>query len=720
MTGHLNLNTKAKGFFTRIDHEYQNFDDFVRNFTPSRLNVRKRDYFALDHKAQKQLKITRWFSGCYFDGQLRRKSDIIEITLLVVDVDHQGHLFDAEFVHNRFKENNYIWYETASSTDEVPRYRFILECTGVSVETYVQSVKWVMRELGLDDVTDETLCAHQLYYFPVVFKGGKNPRMRMNHGKKPIEIDFSETDDDQIERIREDISLEVGTDLTEEQIQAVLSAIPPDCSYNEWIEVCFGLKHEFNTLGRNDDERGYELFDTWSRGGDKYDGPDGTASKWKSAKITGGKTFKSVIKLAQKYGYRNTIVWEDKINACTSYEQLTDVVIEYATKEDGLRDVLIIEEIRRLGRNEAWAAPMTKTVFERLVKAARKQQEEKEFLETCREIFGKMLIYYSAAEEKYIVISDHGETIMKPSGFVTWCTYEYHREAKRVFETRLWQHFMLEREPYNCRRMVYQPSQSIKYTSDRCYNTHSRRDVFPDHAILHESDTERTARGFLDQLLELSFGQDERKKQVVKQWLAFIVQNPGIRLGWIPILTGRGGAGKSIYGEILAETIGAENVCFVNGVKVISRFNSFVSRREIVVADEFVCHSESAMDYWKMLITANEAGLERKGEELENYHVVCNFLGTSNDPDPVSIADDDRRFLIMPTRSDFDNRDPNRRKKFARIRDHLKAFPYAWKEMLNSLDHSLIEISKTPNVGGRNVEKFEDLSESEVDYSGLL
>lgn len=67
------------------------------------------------------------------------------------------------------------------------------------------------------------------------------------------------------------------TGRTIEEMEAVLERLDPDCSRDEWIRVGMGLHHE--TEG---DDTGFQLWDAWSSGGDKYPGEEALQVQWES------------------------------------------------------------------------------------------------------------------------------------------------------------------------------------------------------------------------------------------------------------------------------------------------------------------------------------------------------------------------------------------------------------------------------------------------------
>lgn len=72
----------------------------------------------------------------------------------------------------------------------------------------------------------------------------------------------------------------------------LLRAIPPDCSYDEWLKVGMALKHEGASL---------DIWEDWSRGGSKYK-PGECERKWNSFnrnEVTGG----TLYHIAAEYGW---------------------------------------------------------------------------------------------------------------------------------------------------------------------------------------------------------------------------------------------------------------------------------------------------------------------------------------------------------------------------------------------------------------------------------
>lgn len=79
-------------------------------------------------------------------------------------------------------------------------------------------------------------------------------------------------------------------------IRAALATIPPDLPRDEWARVAMALKSELGGAG-------FDLFDEWSKGGEKYNAK-GTRDTWRSVKAGGGVTIGTLLHLAQSRGFR--------------------------------------------------------------------------------------------------------------------------------------------------------------------------------------------------------------------------------------------------------------------------------------------------------------------------------------------------------------------------------------------------------------------------------
>jgi hypothetical protein len=81
-----------------------------------------------------------------------------------------------------------------------------------------------------------------------------------------------------------------------DEVAEILSYIPADCGYGDWLAVLMGL-HEWS----GGSQQGLSIADNWSSRGNKYK-PGEVAKKWAGFNTSGGATWKSVTHLARANG----------------------------------------------------------------------------------------------------------------------------------------------------------------------------------------------------------------------------------------------------------------------------------------------------------------------------------------------------------------------------------------------------------------------------------
>ncbi len=101
--------------------------------------------------------------------------------------------------------------------------------------------------------------------------------------------------------------------ITPELIRAALGYITPDLPRDEWARVAMAIKSEFQ------DAIGFELFDTWSQGGEGYGAKD-ARSTWRSIKAAGAVGIGTLLHLAKEQGF--TLPRADQAPAAPSPEEL--------------------------------------------------------------------------------------------------------------------------------------------------------------------------------------------------------------------------------------------------------------------------------------------------------------------------------------------------------------------------------------------------------------
>lgn len=135
-------------------------------------------------------------------------------------------------------------------------------------------------------------------------------------------------------------------------------------------------------------------------------------------------------------------------------------------------------------------------------------------------------------------------------------------------------------------------------------------------------------------------------------WMAYNVQNPGVKVRWAPILKGVPGDGKSIMSSVLAAAMGERNVSSV-GPAVVMNSGGFTDWAHGACV---ICMEELKMDgknryvianAFKDNVTNSRVTINRKGKGLLPIINISNFVAFTNFVDAVPLEDTDRRWFVI-------------------------------------------------------------------------
>lgn len=143
----------------------------------------------------------------------------------------------------------------------------------------------------------------------------------------------------------------------------------------------------------------------------------------------------------------------------------------------------------------------------------------------------------------------------------------------------------------------------------------------------------------------------ERDRQIILSWMAALVQHPGVKFLWSPVLQGTKGNGKSIWSEILTYCVGEEYTWKPKPKKLDAQFNSFLRNRVFINVDEMHMFSKyEILDTLKDYITGTTQEVEQKGIDSQMDSDYCaNWFFSCNPKDAVIKERDDRRFAVFFT-----------------------------------------------------------------------
>ncbi len=141
-------------------------------------------------------------------------------------------------------------------------------------------------------------------------------------------------------------------------------------------------------------------------------------------------------------------------------------------------------------------------------------------------------------------------------------------------------------------------------------------------------------------------------------WLAYPLQHPGAKMQTAVLMFGeKQGTGKSLFFEGVMRPIYGEYGTTAGQHQLESNFTDWKSRKIFVLFEEVLSRDErySHLGTLKHMITGRDQRINPKGlpERVEANHLNAVFL--SNEPQPIPIDLEDRRFLVVEAKAKLEN-----------------------------------------------------------------
>lgn len=171
----------------------------------------------------------------------------------------------------------------------------------------------------------------------------------------------------------------------------------------------------------------------------------------------------------------------------------------------------------------------------------------------------------------------------------------------------------------------------------------------------------------------------ERDRRILLTYMASLVQNPGYKFQWWPVIQGTKGNGKSLLLRVLSHAVGHRYTHLANVAKMArtgANFNGWVQGNLFVGLEEvFVANRRDFLEEFKPYVTNDRLPYEKKGIDETTGDNRCNGIALTNHRDGVPIDDDERRYAIFYTaqqKADHLERDGMHGAYFPDLYDWLK------------------------------------------------
>lgn len=144
---------------------------------------------------------------------------------------------------------------------------------------------------------------------------------------------------------------------------------------------------------------------------------------------------------------------------------------------------------------------------------------------------------------------------------------------------------------------------------------------------------------------------DARDQQILLAWMAAVVQYPGIKFLWSPVLQGCKGSGKTLLFKVLMKAVGDEYSNIVPPKKMGGQFNTWMLNTIFTLGDEVgkFQGTEEWLDDIKTIITGDRQQVEPKGVDSYMTQVCTNIGFTTNHKRNFRVGEDERRFAMFWT-----------------------------------------------------------------------
>lgn len=149
---------------------------------------------------------------------------------------------------------------------------------------------------------------------------------------------------------------------------------------------------------------------------------------------------------------------------------------------------------------------------------------------------------------------------------------------------------------------------------------------------------------------------DERDRQILLSWMAALVQHPGTKFRWAPVLQGCEGNGKGLIANILQHVVGRRYTHIAQAGDLANKFNDWLVGRLLVVINEVDFGRDKAViDSVKPMISDDDVGVQGKGKAQETARNFANFFLTTNHVGAIGQAVRGRRYSVFVTAQQADD-----------------------------------------------------------------
>lgn len=439
-------------------------------------------------------------------------------------------------------------------------------------------------------------------------------------------------------------------EIDEDEFVKKLHLVPGADEYDVWLQVGMALFHQYDG-----EARGLELWHEWSEQAANYDS-DALDEKWDTFDISNkGRapiTARLILKLAKE------------VEEETERETLEEIRAELAQVTDLANLRLVCNRMKTVDLDPLTRTQLTGMVQDRF-KAITNQRLS---ITVARDMIRFENTERKATPPKWLegfVYCQFDETFYSIADRISLSTTAFNQAFGRYLLTKqekLEGKSTPEQTPSQVALNLYE----IPVVFDRRYlpgeddlfwmngvryvNTYDGRNV-PE---VPEELTKRERRhvAIVDYHFEHLFPH-VRDREILKDAIAWIVQNPGRRLNWAIIIQGTEGDGKTYFFRLLAAVLAMENVTTIGPQAVEEKYTPWAEGHQVCFVEEIRLHGHNRYDVMnrlKPLITNAVVPIRRMNVDTYMVPNTQTYLAATNYKDALPLSDNDTRYFVMFSR----------------------------------------------------------------------
>lgn len=143
---------------------------------------------------------------------------------------------------------------------------------------------------------------------------------------------------------------------------------------------------------------------------------------------------------------------------------------------------------------------------------------------------------------------------------------------------------------------------------------------------------------------------DPNDRAILLAYMAALVQYPGVKFQWCPLIQGVEGNGKTLITDCVEYAVGMRYSHRPAANDVSNKFNAWIQNKLFICVEEiYVADRQEVIDAMKPLITNRRIDVQGKGDNQKTADNRANFICTSNHQDAIRKTQTDRRWCTFFT-----------------------------------------------------------------------